>query len=169
MFRVRFNGDRPFRHASRRINVSRYAFEQKEGTAYQLINKAGKPGVIAPRSPRYNYAKTRLNSGNHALSAMAEIGVVSKDYARFNWPQDSGGHAYKISGKIAFNDSGSMIGEPDWTALRVYDRGPYSGSPSPENHRFYFNPKLKRDTEDANVNVRIVSFHRCCIYTRNLC
>lgn len=147
MFRVRFNGDRPFRHASRRINVSRYAFEQKEGTAYQLINKAGKPGVIAPRSPRYNYAKTRLNSGNHALSAMAEIGVVSKDYARFNWPQDSGGHAYKISGKIAFNDSGSMIGEPSWTSLRVYDVGPYSRSPSPENHRFYFNPKIKRETD----------------------
>lgn len=147
MFRVRFNGDRPFRHSTRRINVSRYGSAQNEGTAYQLLNKAGEPGVTVPRSPNYNYAKIKLNTNNHTLSAMAGVGVVSRDYARFNWPQDSDGHAYKISGKIAFNDQGSMIGDPDWTALRVYNSGPYAGTQSPENHRFYYNPKLKRDAD----------------------
>ncbi|HVR73984.1 MAG TPA: CotH kinase family protein, partial [Planctomycetota bacterium] len=62
---------------------------------------------------------------------------------------DTEGYAWKITGKLAFTDGGTMAGGgPDWTQLKSYTTGPYPGVQSPENYRFYFNNTL-RDEDDA--------------------
>jgi hypothetical protein len=158
MFRVRFNGDKTFRDGTKRINISRYGSVQNEGTSYQLIAQTERPGVQVPYSPRYTYINMKLNLGPHGSGALAEIRPVDGEYAAYNWPSDPDGQFWKVTGKLAFTDGGTMAGGgPDWTQFRVYANGPYPQSPdSPENYRFYFNPTVRLDEDSFEPLIRLL-------------
>jgi hypothetical protein len=83
---------------------------------------------------------------------------VDGEYAAYNWPSDPDGQFWKITGKLAFTDGGTMAGGgPDWTQLRVYANGPYPQSPdSPENYRFYFNPTVRLDEDSFEPLIRLL-------------
>ncbi len=153
MFRARFKGDHRFRGEIKRINLSRYGSEQREGTAYQLFRKASVPGAVVPYSARYEYY--RLNFNTQAHGSMAEVRIVDKDYADFNWPEDSEGIGYKITGKLAFPSTGSAW-DVDWTRFRLYRTGPYVGQDHGENARFYFHPKIRKDDDDFGPLIRLL-------------
>lgn len=155
MYRVRFNADRPFLDGTRRINLSRYGIAQNEGTAYHLVERTAIPGAIVPRSPRYHYLALRLNDRPNG-TVMAEIRPVDNGYARFNWPLDDDGPAWKVSGKLAFDDAGNLRSNGvDWTQLRTYG-AVYPGTDSPENYRYYFNPALRTDEDIFEPLVRLL-------------
>ncbi len=151
MYRVRFSSDSLFRHTAKRFNISRYGRDQKEGTAYQMLKKASAPGAQVTYSEPYEYAAVSINGRSLASHAMAEIRAVDGIYTDLHWPGDGDGELWKITGKIAFNDGGTQAsGSPDWTQFRLYSTGAvvYPGEASPENHRFYYHPKLDR-TKDS--------------------
>jgi hypothetical protein len=155
MFRVRFNGDQRF-FEQRRINISRYGSAQNEGVSYQLLLKAGVPEAPVPYSPRYQYLTVKFNGQMHSGTAMAEIRPIDGNYTAFNWPADPDGEAWKMTGKLAFSDAGTMIGSPDWTQVRVYTTGPYPATHSKENYRFYFNPTLQEEQDDFEPLIRLL-------------
>jgi hypothetical protein len=157
MFRVRFNGDKPFLDDAKRINISRYGTVQREGTAYQLLQKAGVPGLHVPYSPRYQYINMKLNGGPHG-TALAEIRPIDSEYIHFHWPSDDNGPAWKVTGKLAFTDGGQMAGNgPDWTQFKAYKNGPYPGTDSPENYRYYYNPTVNPDEDDFEPLIRLLT------------
>ncbi len=160
MFRVRFNGDHRYRDEFKKFNISRYGSAQNEGTGYQLLAKASVPGAVVPTGQIYDYHKVYRNAAQHSGGALAHVSVIDKDYADFNWPEDSGGMAWKITGKLAFNDSSGGRGPDmqanDWTAFRRYRGAPYAGEESPENLRYYWHPKILRDQDDFSPLIALL-------------
>ncbi|MBI4604077.1 MAG: lamin tail domain-containing protein [Planctomycetes bacterium] len=147
MFRIRFNGDKPFLDGVKRINVSRYGTAQNEGTSYHLLYKAGTASAPVPHSPRYHYISMKFNGVAHGTT-MSEIRPIDGSYTRFNWPHDPDGEAWKVTGKLAFSDAGQMAGSgPDWTQFKAYTTGPEPGVLSKENARYYFNTTLRNDED----------------------
>ncbi|MEM7231445.1 MAG: CotH kinase family protein, partial [Planctomycetota bacterium] len=138
MYRVRLPDDNPLRGNQRRVNLSRYGDDQNEGVAYHMIRQLNRPWGKAPHSPHYEYIMIDVNGRQHNAVPMAEIQPIDSNYVGMWFPGDSDGFAYKISGKIAFTDSGQhKAGSPDWTRFRFY-------GDSEENVRFYFNPGVGR-------------------------
>jgi hypothetical protein len=148
MFRIRFNGDKPFLDGVKRINISRYGSLQSEGLSYQLLYKASVADAPVPYSPRYHYLEMKVNDRKHG-GILQEIRPVDSGYRDFNFPADAEGFAYKITGKLAFTDGGQMAGSgPDWTQFRIYSNGPEPGQMTKENVRFYFNPSTRTDDDN---------------------
>ncbi len=140
MFRVRFNEDKPMRGFTR-FNISRYGSTPNEGTAYELNRRASAgPDARTASTPRYNYLKFYFNGRPHSGTALAEIVPPSAEYMRANFPNDSDGFAYKITGKLRFLDNGEMEGV-DWTQYRQY------GS-TKESYRYYYNPSTRGDDDE---------------------
>ena len=156
MFRARFDSENKFRHTVKRFNISRYGFNQHEGMAYQLFRKASVPGHVVPHTASYEYAEVILNQRLHSGrgGAMAEIRAVDSVYADYNWPQDSDGQVYKITAKIAFSDSGTHT--VDWAQFRLYTQGVVDGTPSKENHRYYYTPKTRKNLDRYEPLLRLL-------------
>ncbi len=148
MFRVRFNADKPFVDGVKRINISRYGAVQNEGTAYQLLSRAGQLDSHVPFSTRHPYITMKLNTTIHGSAALSEVRPVDSDYIKLNWPNDSDGHAWKLLGKQCWSDQGEMVGG-DALYLRTYSSGPYPrDDSSPENYRHYYDTATKSDEDN---------------------
>ncbi len=135
MFRVRFNGDRPFIHGLKAINLSRYGSAQNEGAAYFCIQSASLPHSPSPAGD-YFYTRVYHNTSFHGQMAIVE--TVDSRYTEKWFPGDGDGYIYKIPGRRYLNDSGGMDAV-DWTTFAF--RGGTAGSRDEfERYRWYFIP-----------------------------
>ncbi len=154
MFRVRLPGDRRLRGETKRINIKEQN-SQEQGTARQLFFKGSVPGAIVPISPRYEYGTVRINNPSQDMETKGIIRPIDKDYVAFNWPEDAEGTGWKIAGKIAFDDDGSMSGA-EGAFFRLYRDGPYPGVDHFENLRHYFEPRVRKDEDRFAELVRLL-------------
>ncbi len=156
-FRLRFPGDRTLPDGAKRVNLSSRGSGQREGMAYYMVREAGTIDAPTPFSQRFQYIDVKLNGEQHSSPVMAEIRPVDSIYARHHWPHDGDGLLWKITGKIAFNDAGTMSDRPFWTEFRTLREGPFPGVDSAENYRFFYNPKLRRDEDSFEPLIRLLT------------
>jgi lamin tail-like protein/IPT/TIG domain-containing protein/CotH protein len=149
MFSLSFPSDHTLRGYSR-VNISRYASAMNEGTAYFLAQRAfGGDKAHTPTTPRYNYLKFYYNGVPHSGSAMGEIIPPGGEYFRTEFPDDSAGFGYKITGKLEFNDQGQFTNNVQWTQFHYY-------GPTKESYRYFYNPANNEGDDNFEPLMRLL-------------
>jgi hypothetical protein len=150
MFAIHFPGEHNFRGYGK-INISRYASAPNEATAYQLCRLAtGGEAARTPYSPRYTFTKFYYNGRPHAgSSAMGEIIPPGSDYIKTMFPNDSGGYAYKLTGKLEFSDTGDFT-NVTWTAYHYY-------GPTKESYRYFYNPSSREGDDEFSQLIQFLT------------
>ncbi len=146
MYRAKFPADRHLHGDRRAVNMSRYGNEHDERAAYYSVWRNSTPSSTSPMS-RGSFARLKTNS---RTDSMEMVDPVNRDYTRLWFPGDSDGIAYKITGKILFNDSGDQIPPPAWATYS--NRGS-----NPASYRWNYNHRTRELENDYTPIARLMA------------